>query len=61
MDEPDPSWPFAVAAVAIWAAMWVSIELVLFDGDVLGAGLTGAFLGATFVAFYAVLRRAREQ
>lgn len=57
MDEPGSSWLFAAAVVVSWVAVWVSIEFLLRDGDLLGAGITGAVSGAAFVVFYAALRR----
>lgn len=61
MSESDTSWLFAVAVVVVWVVLWVGIELFLRDGDLLGAGVTGAVSGVAFMVFYAAIRRANQQ
>jgi uncharacterized MnhB-related membrane protein len=61
MDISDTSWLFGVVVVIIWVGIWVGIELLLRDGDLLGAAVTGGVSGVVFAVVYVALKRAQQQ
>lgn len=42
---------FTAVVVFGWIRLWIGIEVILFDDDMMGAVLTGAASGLTFALF----------
>lgn len=53
----DNPWLFTGLSVVVWVLLWVGIEVLLFDGDMIGAAIPGAVAGLAFALFSIVLRR----
>jgi len=54
-------WVFTGVVVLVWILLWGSIEVFLFDGDLIGSIITGALSGLIFAIFYIVLGRQWEE
>jgi hypothetical protein len=58
---PANPWVLVAGTVVLWVALCVSVEVVLFDGEPVGAVVPGAAGGLAYGFLTVALRRAGER
>lgn len=57
----ENQWIFAASTIAIWVAIFVVLETVVFDGELLSGVIRGTAGGFAFALVYSLFRRNRDR
>lgn len=54
-------WLFTLVVIVVWVVVWVSLELFVFQVDLIGAVIIGALTGLVMGMSYIAIRTRMEQ